>query len=146
MGLMVLLWLGCIVTPWRFKGFNISNQVLQFMVGGDIPTIALLMWKVLFDQLHECSYGILSFCCLAMRISDLPEVMLVQPWLKVEKAFHCTKNTIHMFDVHVASHPSSCIVKQHIMNKTPDCSKHSMLVRFVIPLEKSERGKQDQIL
>ena len=41
-----------------------------------------------------------------MRISDLPEVMLIQPCLKAEKAFHCTKNSIHVFDVLVQCQPS----------------------------------------
>jgi hypothetical protein len=57
--LMVLLWKGCIVTPWRSKGFNKLNQALQFMELGDIPTIVLLTWDVLFDNKYVNStiYG-----------------------------------------------------------------------------------------
>ena len=41
-----------------------------------------------------------------MGISNLPEVMLFQLCLKAEKAFHCAKNSVHMFHVHVQHQPS----------------------------------------
>jgi hypothetical protein len=37
-------------------------------------------------------------------------------------------------------------MREEMRNKAPDCSEHSTMVRFVIPLGKSVLGKEERIL